>query len=261
MPGRTPPTRRARDTSQPPRGRPAGARAGARSGATDDARFRSRSERHFELPKGIVEELHSGAADASPRARRSPETLERRMANAAMAYERDRYSDALNALKPVLLAAPASASARELHGLILYRLGRWRAAAKELREFHALSGSYDQHPVIADCERAIGRYKKVRELWDEMRKAGVDKDVLTEGRLVMAGTLADEGDLDAAIELLKSEAKPRKNPDLAHLRTWYALADLYERGGDLPRARELFGRVAHFAPSILDAPERLAALL
>jgi tetratricopeptide (TPR) repeat protein len=144
--------------------------------------------------------------------------------------------------------------------LILYRLGRWRSAAKELREFHALSGSYDQHPVIADCERAMGRHDRVRVLWDEIRRAGVDREVLVEGRLVMAGTLADEGNFEEAIELLRLEGKLRRNPDLAHLRQWYALADLYERAGDLSRARELFARIAQVAPDVLDAPERLAAL-
>jgi tetratricopeptide (TPR) repeat protein len=198
--------------------------------------------------------------DSQPRTRRRAETIEKMMANAAMSYERDRYTEALASIRLVVESAPGSAAARELYGLVLYRLGRWRQAARELRQFHALSGSFDQHPVIADCERALGRYKKVRELWDELRRAGVDREVLSEGRLVMAGTLADEGDLQAAIDLLSPESKGRKNPDLAHIRTWYSLADLYERAGDLPRARELFGRVAQIAPEALDAPERLAAL-
>ncbi len=270
MPARTPPPDRARTPGSSRPARPPGPARGNRNGSTaaaqlqrppaDDARYRSRGERNFELPKGIVEELRSSAAEAAPRNRRAPATLERRMANAAMAYERDRYRDALSALRPVLDAAPQSAAVRELHGLILYRLGRWRAAAKELRAFHEMSGSYDQHPVIADCERALGRPEKVQELWDEIRRAGVDREVLVEGRLVMAGTLADEDCFEEAIELLRPEAKLRRHPDLAHLRQWYALADLYERVGDLSRARELFARVAQSAPDLLDAPERLAAL-
>ncbi len=164
-------------------------------------------------------------------------SLERRLGAAARAYERDRYPEALAAIKPVVDAAPSSAAVRELYGLILYRLGRWRNAAKELREFHALSGSFDQHPVIADCERAMRHLERVEELWTEIRRAGVDRDVLVEGRLVMAGALADAGRLTEAIELLKAESRSRKHPDLAHLREWYALADLYERAGDLPRAR------------------------
>jgi hypothetical protein len=38
------------------------------------------------------------------------------------------------------------------------------------------------------------------------------------------------------------------------------LGDLYERAGDLPRARDLFARVASFDDDPLDAAERLAAL-
>lgn len=271
MPARTPPPNRARTTrpsgtersdrpGQRNRNESVNASKGQRTAPSDEGRFRSRGERHFELPRRIVDELRSSAAEAPPRYRRSSATLERRMANAALAYERDRYRDALTALRPVLDAAPDSASVRELHGLILYRLDRWKAAAKELRTFHELSGSYDQHPVIADCERALGRPDKVVELWDEIRRAGVDREVLVEGRLVMAGTLADGGRFDEAIELLRPEGKFRRNPDLAHLRQWYALADLYERVGDLSRARELFARVAQAAPNLLDAPDRLAAL-
>ncbi|MGH9150025.1 MAG: tetratricopeptide repeat protein, partial [Acidimicrobiales bacterium] len=45
-----------------------------------------------------------------------------------------------------------------------------------------------------------------------------------------------------------------------HLRAWYALADLYERAGDVPKARELFRRVATCDSSFFDAAERVAAL-
>ncbi|MDA8265347.1 MAG: tetratricopeptide repeat protein [Actinomycetota bacterium] len=264
MPARTPEPYRARGSGAAHDG--GGSSRQGRSGPArridlpPDSRFRSRGERNFELPKVVADELGRKAAVISTRARRSPVTLERRMASAAMAYERDRYHDALSALKPVLEAAPQSGSVRELHGLVLYRLGRWRAAAKELRVFYSLSGSYDQHPVIADCERALGHPDKVRSIWDEIRRAGVDREVLVEGRLVMAGTLADAGCFAEAIELLRPEARLRRNPDISHLRQWYALADLYERTGDLSRARELFARVAEVAPDLLDAPQRLAAL-
>ena len=45
-----------------------------------------------------------------------------------------------------------------------------------------------------------------------------------------------------------------------HLRLWYALADLYERAGEIPRAREFFGRVRKQDSSFADVAERLAAL-
>lgn len=222
---------------------------------TGSGRFRARRERNFELPRAVRDELRR-TADG-----RTAAILERRMTAAAQAYERDRYKEALQAIKPIVDQVPESAAARELYGLTLYRLGRWRQASKELRLVHDLTGSLDQHPVIADCERAMGRLDRVSELWDEMRREGVDKEVLVEGRLVMAGALADAGELDQAIALLEPAGKVhRKQADVSLLREWYALANLYEVAGDLPRARELFHRVALQAPDLLDAPERLRAI-
>jgi len=186
--------------------------------------------------------------------------LERRLGVATRAYERDRYLEALAELRVLARLAPEVGAIRELYGLTLYRLGRWREAAKELRAFHQLTGSFDQHPVIADCERALGRDKAVLALWDALRKQGVDREVLVEGRLVVAGMMADHGDLEGAIGLLGPGGKSLRHPDTCHLRQWYALADLYERAGDLPRARELFTRVASFSPELFDTEDRLAAL-
>lgn len=186
--------------------------------------------------------------------------LERRLGVATRAYERDRYPEALAELRVLARLAPEVGAIRELYGLTLYRLGRWREAARELRAFHDLTGSFDQHPVIADCERALGRDKAVLALWDALRKQGVDREVLVEGRLVVAGMMADRGDLEGAIALLGPGGKSLRHPDTCHLRQWYALADLYERAGDLPRARELFSRVASFSPELFDTEDRLAAL-
>ncbi|MDZ7733491.1 MAG: hypothetical protein U5R31_10675 [Acidimicrobiia bacterium] len=49
-------------------------------------------------------------------------------------------------------------------------------------------------------------------------------------------------------------------PRAHHLRRAYALADLYERAGDLPAARQLFERVDHQAPALTDAGRRARAL-
>jgi len=267
MPRPEPPSRRARTRPLRRQGTP---RAAATREAAEQPHYRSRTERSYELPRSVVDELRAavgGPEDdgSSQRATSRASTrsfgyLERRLTAAAEAYERDRYEDALTAIRPVVERAPLAPAVKELYGLTLYRLGRWRQASKALRELHELTGSFDQLPVIADCERALGHFDRVRELWDDLRRAGVDYDVLVEGRLVMAGALADSGALDEAIALLEPEARNRKNPSLSHLRQWYALADLYERGGDLPRARQLFARIAQADPGALDAPERLRAL-
>ncbi len=100
----------------------------------------------------------------------------------------------------------------------------------------------------------------VAELWEELRRASPGVDLLTEGLLVLAGTRADEGDLRGAISLLEQRLRPVRHPTQHHVRLWYALADLYERSGDLPAARRLFGDVARADPELGSVAERLAAL-
>jgi tetratricopeptide (TPR) repeat protein len=187
--------------------------------------------------------------------------LESRLAAAAAAYGRDRYYDAAAILREIARASPGVAAVRELYGLTLYRLGDWKGARRELRLFAELTGSVDQLPVLADCERALGHHDRVAEIWTELRRAGADGDVVAEGRLVMAGSLADRGRIDAAIALLAPVGARRvRAPRPRHVRQWYMLADLYERSGDVPRARELFAAVVAADPELSDAAERLAAL-
>lgn len=183
-----------------------------------------------------------------------------RLSAATRAYGRDRYEEALRILVELAREVPEAASVRELAGLTFYRLGRWRQAVRHLRAFSDLTGSLDQYPVLADCERALGHHKAVEHLWEELRSASAGAELTSEGRLVMAGSLSDRGLLAEAIALLQAHAKPLRHPAERHLRTWYALADLYEKAGDLPRARALFSHVAAHDPSLGDAKDRAEAL-
>ena len=191
--------------------------------------------------------------------RRAPK-VEQRLVEAARAFERGRPQDAWRIVRPLAEEAPGAAAVRELAGLSLYRLGRWKPAIAHLEAFLRLTGSVEQHPVLADSYRAVGRHAKVESLWNELREASPGADLVTEGRIVMAGSLADRGDLRKAITLLERGPVSARRPATHHLRLWYALADLYERVGDAPRARELFARVAAVDPDLADTAERLSAL-
>ncbi|HKY67119.1 MAG TPA: tetratricopeptide repeat protein, partial [Acidimicrobiales bacterium] len=186
--------------------------------------------------------------------------FEGRLKEASDAFRRERYDEARRILRPLAEQAPGASSVRELYGLTLYRLGRWAQAKRELEAFRTQTGSTEQHPVLADCARALGRYAEVEELWEELRAASPSGALVAEGRIVAAGALADQGRLDEAIALLEGGNKPTKKLMLHHLRMSYALADLYERAGDLPRARDLFGRVAATDPDFVDVQARLRAL-
>jgi len=113
-----------------------------------------------------------------------------------------------------------------------------------------------------DCHRALGRPKRVEALFEELRQGSPDPEVLSEGRLVLAGTRADNGDLQSAVALLVDAGAGRlvRNPAERHLRQWYVLGDLMERSGDLAKARELFLRVRAVDPDAYDVGDRLESL-
>jgi hypothetical protein len=179
---------------------------------------------------------------------------------AAKAFDADRYPEALKLTRGLRNDAPDVPEVRELHGLTLYRLGRWREAIAELEAFRALAGSAEQDHVLMDCYRALRRWADVDELWDELREVSPNAEVVNEGRIVMAGSYADRGDLPGAIRLLEKGWKtpPRPRPD--HLRRAYALADLYERSGQPVRARQLFRWVLGHDREFADVVDRVRAL-
>ncbi|MGQ0617487.1 MAG: tetratricopeptide repeat protein [Acidimicrobiia bacterium] len=236
------------------RSRP-GAATGPRPASTtapDKGATRSRR-----LPAAIaaVEDELGRAAGAGPALK-----LGQRLAEATRAYERDRFPEARTLLGPVAKRAPGVPAVRELFGLTLYRLGQYRAAARELDAFRALTGSTEQNPVLADCERALGHWDRVEELWSELKAASPGAAVVAEGRIVAAGGLADRGRIDDAIRLLEAGTRAPRRMQAHHLRLFYALADLRERAGDIPAARQLFSRVKEADPDFADTASRLRAL-
>ncbi len=172
----------------------------------------------------------------------------------------ERFDDARRVLTPLAKDAPEVAEVRELMGLSCYRLGRWAGAIEHLEAFRELSGSTEQHPVLADCHRALGHWADVDALWAELGESSPSAALVVEGRIVAAGARADRDDISGAIRMLEQGWKVPKRPRPHHLRRAYALADLYERAGRTPRARELFRWVADHAPDLADVGDRVRAL-
>jgi len=204
-------------------------------------------------PTEATEELRRLAGG---NANRAVETLVR----ATDAFARGRERDALRILRPLIDAYPTAAAVRELAGLCRYRIGSYAAAADDLAAFADLTGSTEQHPVLMDCRRAQGKLRDVEELWEELRETSPSAALVTEGRIVLAGALADAGRLSDAIDLLARRAEVPGRLKEHTVRLWYALADLQERAGEVPRARALFEQVQRFDAEFADVAERLAAL-
>jgi len=226
----------------------------SREWATGKTGIASAGGHRRKLPRPVVDELEATAGAARGA------KLAHRIADATYAYERERYQEARRTLRTLAEEVPESATVRELYGLVLYRTGQWAAGAKQLEAFRRMTGSFDQNPVLADCYRALRRYDEAQQVWDDLREASPSGDLVAEGRIVAAGCCADQGDLRGAIAVLERSARKVSHPQDRHLRQWYALADLYERAGDMPRARDLFSRIAANDPDAFDVRLRLRGL-
>jgi tetratricopeptide (TPR) repeat protein len=232
--------------------RAAGAEAGDRGGKTKDQQSKGKSSRRA-APAGVP-------ATPRPKPIRDGARLQEALIRGARSLDRGYEREALRILRPWREAHPDSAELRELVGVTYYRLGRWALAQKELEAFVGLTDSTEQHPVLMDTLRALGRFKRVEQLWEELRAVSPRAEIVTEGRIVYAGALADKGKLAEAIKVLERAPASPKRLLPHHLRLWYALADLHERAGDIPAARALFRKISAQDPSFVDVAERLAAL-
>ena len=192
---------------------------------------------------------------------RASKRLIEKLALALDAFERGRYQDAKKIIIPISRDCPGVELIHEIAGLSMYRMGQWRDAADHLEQARALtSGSTLNHPVLADCYRALMRYDKVDELWKELKDASPDPTIVAEGRIVAASALADQGDIQAAVRLMQQSKQDPAKVREHHLREWYVLADLYDRSGDVVQARTIFQRIAKSDADFTDVRDRLETL-
>ena len=175
---------------------------------------------------------------------------------AAKEYENEQFGDSRKTMKPLTETYPNIPELHELLGLSLYRLGKWEDAIEALETFRQLSGTAEQNPVLMDCHRALGNWADVDELWNELGELSPSSELVTEGRIVMAGSQADRGFIDGGVRTLEKGWKVPSEPMEHHLRRAYALADLLERDGKIPKSRKLFAWVASKDPYFGDAAER-----
>jgi tetratricopeptide (TPR) repeat protein len=211
-----------------------------------------------ERPKFIIPD--DAIKEIQVRAGKRSERLLKYLKDAGTAYASERWSDAKKSLRPLIQEVPDAPVVQELYGMVLYRQAKWLPAAKELELAHLATRSYDLYPAIMDCYRALHRWKKVESLWDELRAESPSAEVTAEGRIVAAGALADQNRIQDAIRTMEKGPRPKANPKEHHLRSWYVLADLYDKAGESSKARSLFQKVAKHDPELADVVERLDAL-
>ncbi|MBP9114743.1 MAG: tetratricopeptide repeat protein [Acidimicrobiia bacterium] len=206
--------------------------------------------KNFEDPYEELEHI------AGKRAERAIPVLQ----EAAQAFQDGRERDALRIIKPLVERYPSAQGVQELYGMSLYANGKYEQALKVLEEFTSRTKSYDQLPLIMDCYRSFKEYDKVDKLWRELGEVSPDGAVTAEGRIVHSQSLAEQGNIEEALRLLRKKVKPIGKPKQHHLRLWYCLADLEERAGNIIAARQWFERLMNQAPNFADVKDRLDAL-
>ena len=150
---------------------------------------------------------------------------------------------------------------REAMGIAAYAAGDYAAALAELRAVRRMTGDQDYVPVMADCERGLGRPRKALELLAEVPESKLSDASRIEARIVAAGARRDLGQPDAALLLLQvPELNARRTEEwLPRLR--YAYADTLLDLGRGEQARMWFERAAQVDPDgATDADERLAEM-
>ncbi|HEV2372896.1 MAG TPA: hypothetical protein VGS19_12070 [Streptosporangiaceae bacterium] len=133
---------------------------------------------------------------------------------------------------------------REVCGLAAYRAGLWTEALAELRAARRLTGRSTSLPVMADCERALGRLDRALAVIGDPDVKSLDRATQIELLIVESGIRRDQGRPAAgAVALQVPELTDgRIRPWSARL--FYAYADALLEDGREDDARLWFGRAA-----------------
>lgn len=150
---------------------------------------------------------------------------------------------------------------REGCGIAAYQAGHWAEALAELRAARRLSGREAYLPIMADCERGLGRPERALTLARSAEAERLQQAERVEMRIVESGARRDMGQYDAAVLALQiAELKEQR------LRPWsarllYAYADALSAAGRDDEAGEWFAKAAAAdRDGETDAAERYAEI-
>ncbi|MBO3677177.1 tetratricopeptide repeat protein [Streptomyces sp. NEAU-YJ-81] len=173
----------------------------------------------------------------------------------------DEPEQAYQYARVALRLASRVAAVREAAGFASYAVGKYSEALAEFRAARRMTGNSDLWPVMADCERGMGRPERALAMAGEPEVQKLDRAGQVEMRMVAAGARRDMGQADAAVVTLQSPelASHSIQPWTARLR--YAYADALLAVGREDEAREWFAKALEADQGgTTDASDRLAEL-
>lgn len=193
-----------------------------------------------------------------------PEKLAQRVARHLVAAGRVLESDPGLAFEHTVAARARAARVwivREACGEAAYAAGSFKEALTELKAARRLSGSAIYLPMIADCERALGRPERALALARDPVVETLDESGQIEMRIVESGARRDLGQTEAAVRGLEGrELRARTRADWSP-RLRYAYAEALLADGQRELAREWFERAEGVdVNDVTDAADRVAEL-
>jgi hypothetical protein len=133
---------------------------------------------------------------------------------------------------------------RETCAIAAYQAGDWSAALAEFRAARRLTGRNTYLPLMADCERALGRQDRALEIATGREAQEADRQTQIELKIVESGIRRDQGLPDAAVVALQVPELTEQRIRPQYARLYYAYADALVDAGREEDAREWFGRAA-----------------
>lgn len=240
--------------SSGPRRRPA---AAGRSGSSS----RTARDPAPDLPEGADPKLLDRAVRAALRS--LPESLADRVAAHLVAAGQLVDDDPQAADRHARYArrlAPRLSAVREAVATTAYRSGDYPTALSELRALRRMTGDPGYLPVMADCERGVGRPERAIALARDPAASALDPAGQAELAIVVSGARRDRGERQAAIAALRPFVASKAVRPWT-VRVWYAFADALLDAGQRAEARQWFAAAATIDDEEeTDAAQRLADL-
>lgn len=153
------------------------------------------------------------------------------------------------------------AAVREAVGIAAYQCGDWAQALSEFRAARRMGSKSQLLPLIADCERGVGRPERAIELARSPEAAELTGDDADEMRIVAAGARADLGQLQQSLALLSSPQPDPSRTGATAARLFYAYAEtLLALGRDDDALQWFIHAAAADVDGVTDAEDRVGEL-
>lgn len=150
---------------------------------------------------------------------------------------------------------------REAAAETAYAAGYFDVALREFRALRRMNGGDDYLPVMADCERALGRHHDALELLGTLDPRTKNLALRIECLLVEVGIRDDLGQHGEALRLLESAISRKVGPKQGQARLRYAYAERLLALGRAQEARAWFEAAEKLdGEGLLDSTERIALI-